>query len=116
MTTIPTGTEHLRPFVPAKDFDVSKRVYEALGFEKTLDDEVEHLAGMRIDGSDGEQHSRLHVDVPHREAFGDGGLGGLNGFLEGHQCGFSRLLRVLDASASCRLVVTRRSSSSSASS
>lgn len=40
MATIPSGTEHLRPFVPAKDFDVSKRFYEALGFEKVLDSEV----------------------------------------------------------------------------
>ena len=27
-----------RPFVPAKDFALSKRFYEALGFEKLLDD------------------------------------------------------------------------------
>jgi catechol 2,3-dioxygenase-like lactoylglutathione lyase family enzyme len=37
---IPTGTELARPFMPAKDFDVSKRFYEALGFEKVLDGEV----------------------------------------------------------------------------
>jgi uncharacterized glyoxalase superfamily protein PhnB len=29
-----------RPFLPAKDFDLSKRFYEALGFKKVLDDEV----------------------------------------------------------------------------
>ena len=40
MTTVPTGTESIRPFVPAKDFDLSKRFYEALGFEKVLDGEV----------------------------------------------------------------------------
>ena len=40
MTTIPSGTELVRPFIPAKDFDVSKRFYEALGFEKVLDGEV----------------------------------------------------------------------------
>jgi uncharacterized glyoxalase superfamily protein PhnB len=34
------GTEHMRPFVPAKDFAQSKRFYEALGFEKVLDGEV----------------------------------------------------------------------------
>jgi predicted enzyme related to lactoylglutathione lyase len=40
MSGIPTGTEQVRPFMPAKDFDLSKRFYEALGFEKTLDGEV----------------------------------------------------------------------------
>ncbi|MCY1057706.1 VOC family protein [Nannocystis sp. SCPEA4] len=29
-----------RPFVPTKDFDLSKTFYEALGFEKLLDSEV----------------------------------------------------------------------------
>ena len=40
MNRVPTGTEHIRPFMPAKDFDVSKRFYEALGFEKVLDADV----------------------------------------------------------------------------
>ena len=40
MTTVPTGTERMRPFVPAKDFELSKRFYEALGFQKVLDGEV----------------------------------------------------------------------------
>ena len=40
MSSIPTGTERMRPFVPAKDFDRSKRFYETLGFEKVLDGEV----------------------------------------------------------------------------
>jgi catechol 2,3-dioxygenase-like lactoylglutathione lyase family enzyme len=40
MSNIPAGTERMRPFVPAKDFDRSKRFYEALGFEKVLDGEV----------------------------------------------------------------------------
>jgi predicted enzyme related to lactoylglutathione lyase len=40
MSTVPTGTERIRPFVPAKDFDLSKRFYEAIGFEKVLDGEV----------------------------------------------------------------------------
>lgn len=40
MSAIPTGTELVRPFVPTKDFDLSKRFYEALGFEKLLDGEV----------------------------------------------------------------------------
>jgi uncharacterized glyoxalase superfamily protein PhnB len=37
---IPSGTERARPFLPAKDLDLSKRFYEALGFEKVLDSEV----------------------------------------------------------------------------
>jgi predicted enzyme related to lactoylglutathione lyase len=40
MTTTPSGTELVRPFVPAKDFALSKRFYEALGFPKLLDGEV----------------------------------------------------------------------------
>lgn len=40
MSKIPTGTELARPFMPAKDFDLSKRFYEALGFDKVLDSEV----------------------------------------------------------------------------
>jgi len=36
---IPSGTELARPFLPAKDFDISKRFYETLGFEKLLDSE-----------------------------------------------------------------------------
>jgi catechol 2,3-dioxygenase-like lactoylglutathione lyase family enzyme len=40
MNSIFTGTERMRAFVPAQDFDLSKRFYEALGFEKVLDGEV----------------------------------------------------------------------------
>ena len=40
MSSIHTGTELMRPFIPAKDFNLSKRFYEALGFEKVLDGEV----------------------------------------------------------------------------
>jgi hypothetical protein len=40
MSSIPTGTELARPFMPAKDFELSKRFYEALGFEKGFDGEV----------------------------------------------------------------------------
>ena len=40
MSSIPTGTELARLFMPAKDFDLSKQFYEALGFEKILDSEV----------------------------------------------------------------------------
>lgn len=40
MSGIPTGTELVRPFLPARDFVLSKRFYEALGFKKVLDGEV----------------------------------------------------------------------------
>ena len=40
MTRVSSGTELIRPFMPAKDFELSKRFYEALGFEKVLDGEV----------------------------------------------------------------------------
>ena len=40
MSNVPAGTELARPFMPAKDFDLSKRFYEALGFAKVLDSEV----------------------------------------------------------------------------
>jgi len=41
METSPaTGTELARPFLPAKDFAVSKRFYETLGFTKMFDGEV----------------------------------------------------------------------------
>ena len=38
--SIPSGSESLRPFVPTKDFDLSRKFYEALGFEKVFDGEV----------------------------------------------------------------------------
>jgi len=37
---IPNGDELARPFLPAKDFELSKRFYEALGFAKLLDGDV----------------------------------------------------------------------------
>jgi catechol 2,3-dioxygenase-like lactoylglutathione lyase family enzyme len=40
MSRIPTGTELARPFIPTRDFELSKRFYETLGFEKVLDGEV----------------------------------------------------------------------------
>jgi uncharacterized glyoxalase superfamily protein PhnB len=38
--SIPSGTELARPFLPAKDFELSKAFYEAIGFEKILDGDV----------------------------------------------------------------------------
>jgi uncharacterized glyoxalase superfamily protein PhnB len=40
MTRVPLGNEHVRPFLPCKDFEKSKLFYEALGFEKVLDGDV----------------------------------------------------------------------------
>ena len=40
MSSAPSGTELARPFLPAKDFDVSKEFYQALGFTKLLDSDV----------------------------------------------------------------------------
>jgi uncharacterized glyoxalase superfamily protein PhnB len=40
MSTLPSGSERVRPYLPTKDFDLSKRFYEALGFRKVLDGEV----------------------------------------------------------------------------
>ena len=40
MNKVPEGTERVRAFLPCRDFDLSKRFYEALGFQKVLDSEV----------------------------------------------------------------------------
>jgi hypothetical protein len=37
---VPSGTEAIRAFIPAKEFDSSKAFYEALGFKKLLDGDV----------------------------------------------------------------------------
>ncbi len=48
MSITTTGSELVRPFLPAKDHDLSKRFYGALGFEKLLDADV---AIFRLGGS-----------------------------------------------------------------
>jgi hypothetical protein len=40
MSNVPSRTELARPFLPTKDFDLSKRFYETLGFDKVLDGDV----------------------------------------------------------------------------
>lgn len=40
MTSLITGTATPRPFMPARDFALSRRFYETLGFEKLLDAEA----------------------------------------------------------------------------
>lgn len=39
-STLPLSTESVRPFLPAKDFELSKRFYETLGFVRETDGEV----------------------------------------------------------------------------
>jgi uncharacterized glyoxalase superfamily protein PhnB len=34
------GAEQAQPFLPAKDFEISKQFYDALGFERVVDGEV----------------------------------------------------------------------------
>jgi catechol 2,3-dioxygenase-like lactoylglutathione lyase family enzyme len=40
MQNFQNGNEIARPFLPAREFEISKKFYEALGFEKLLDGEV----------------------------------------------------------------------------
>lgn len=40
MAHVPSGTETARPFLPARDFELSRRFYVTLGFEKVLDGDV----------------------------------------------------------------------------
>jgi catechol 2,3-dioxygenase-like lactoylglutathione lyase family enzyme len=40
MNLVLEGSETARPFLPAKDFALSKSFYEKLGFRKLLDDDV----------------------------------------------------------------------------
>lgn len=39
-TNVPSGAETARPFLPARDFELSKRFYRALGLTQLLDGEV----------------------------------------------------------------------------
>jgi hypothetical protein len=43
---VPSGTDAVRAFIPARDFDLSKGFYEALGFKKLLDGDVHRLSSM----------------------------------------------------------------------
>ncbi len=40
MNGTPDGNEAVRPFLPTRDFEISRGFYEALGFELMLDGEV----------------------------------------------------------------------------
>ena len=62
MTNIPLGTEVARPFVPAKDLELSKRFYTKLGFEIVLD--ADDVAIFRIGPS-----SFLLIRFDHAEHF-----------------------------------------------
>ncbi len=37
LSVVPSGTEVARPFLPSRDFELSKNFYEAVGFQKLLD-------------------------------------------------------------------------------
>lgn len=54
----PSGTELARPFLPTRDFEVSKAFYAALGFSKELDGEVAIFAA----GSGGFILQRYYVE------------------------------------------------------
>ncbi len=76
MTSIPTGTELLRPFLPTSDFELSKRFYETLGFEKVLDSEVAIFrvgAGgfilQRFDKKDLAENLMMHLMVDDLDAW-----------------------------------------------
>ena len=62
MTSLPAGTEVARPFVPARDFEQSKRFYLRLGFEIILDSD--EVAIFRIGAS-----SFLLIPFDHAEDF-----------------------------------------------
>ena len=36
-SVVPSGTELARPFLPSQDFELSKKFYETVGFQKLLD-------------------------------------------------------------------------------
>ena len=38
--SVPSGTELVRPFLPSRDFELSKKFYETVGFHKLLDGDV----------------------------------------------------------------------------
>lgn len=40
MKSLPTGTEIARPFVPARDFELSRRFYVQIGFQLLHDGDV----------------------------------------------------------------------------
>jgi len=37
---VPSGTELVRPFLPSRDFELSKKFYETVGFPTLLDGDV----------------------------------------------------------------------------
>jgi hypothetical protein len=45
---IPSGTEAVRAFIPAMDFNSSKAFYEALGFKILLDGELSSVWGTAL--------------------------------------------------------------------
>ena len=72
MERIPSGTELARPFLPAKDFQLSKDFYEALGFEKLLDGDVAIFWWAHIEALD--LPGRFKVQAPRAPAAQPWGL------------------------------------------
>lgn len=73
---VPSGTELARPFLPAKDFELSRRFYEALGFRKLLDSEVAIFAAgsggfilQRLYQKDWAEHSMMQLMVDDLDAW-----------------------------------------------
>src|SRR5688572_13338569 len=61
------GAEVARPFLPSRDFALSTRFYEALGFEKLLDSDV---AIFRIGRGEFLLQRRFATDSPRSPAVG----------------------------------------------
>jgi hypothetical protein len=49
-SVVPSGTELARPFLPSRDFEVSKRFYEAVGFQNLLDSSEVAIFSMGTSG------------------------------------------------------------------
>jgi hypothetical protein len=56
--SVPSGSELALPFLPAKDFGLSKRFYETIGFEKPLDGDVAIFRWLDLNTS--ESQTALH--------------------------------------------------------
>lgn len=49
-SAVPAGTELARPFLPSRDFELSKRFYQALGFQTLLDSSEVAIFSMGTSG------------------------------------------------------------------
>jgi uncharacterized glyoxalase superfamily protein PhnB len=69
MTDMPVGSEIARPFLPSRDLELSKRFYEALGFQMVLDVDAWWAHVTRLD-----RRTRLGVRPPQAPAVQPWGL------------------------------------------